>query len=165
MSSLLDREPKRGQIRADSLGTVRKKTKVYFDVLSLAMMELIFFIGSHMVLWFGFVTKTALLTHQCFSCCLECLHGAKAFSAPRTDAQQVGWGWARAWEESWLGQLTQTNHRDVLHCITSCSAIKMGWGAGVFQGVCCSGIVWAWVDWLMVIAFASLLFSLFPFTY
>lgn len=34
-------------------------------ILSLAGMELTFFIGSHMVLCFGFVTET----HQCFGCC------------------------------------------------------------------------------------------------
>ena len=32
-------------------------------------MELAFFIAAHMVLWFGFVTKTVLVTYQSFSYC------------------------------------------------------------------------------------------------
>lgn len=38
-------------------------------VLGLAGMELILFIAAHKVLCFRFVTKTALITHRCPSCC------------------------------------------------------------------------------------------------
>jgi len=37
--------------------------------LVLAGIELIFFMVAHMVLCFGFVTKTVFITHQCFSYC------------------------------------------------------------------------------------------------
>lgn len=45
---------------------------LYFNcilVLSLTAMELTFFIATSMVLHFGYVTKTALITHQCFDYC------------------------------------------------------------------------------------------------
>lgn len=38
-------------------------------ILGLAWLELIFFLAAGMVLCFGFVTKTMLITQQCFSCC------------------------------------------------------------------------------------------------
>jgi len=39
------------------------------DLLVLAGIELIFFIAAGMVLCFGFVIKTVLVTRQCFSYC------------------------------------------------------------------------------------------------
>lgn len=96
-------EPKTGQFRSSLLS---KRTKIYPDVQGLGAMELIFFIASHMVLCFGFVTKTALLTHRWFSYCSQCLLGTKAFPAPHADTQRLGWGWVRGWERAQLGQLT-----------------------------------------------------------
>jgi len=42
---------------------------VWVSVLGLAGMELILFITAGMVLCFGFVTRTMLITHRCFSFC------------------------------------------------------------------------------------------------
>lgn len=47
-------------------------------VLALAVRELIFFKVAHMVLSFGFVTKTVLITHGCFSCCSTVLTQCQA---------------------------------------------------------------------------------------
>ena len=69
ISSVLGCEPKMGQFRSRLTGYGKEENKNFPDVLGLAVMELIFFIASHMVLCFGFVTKTALLTHRCFSYC------------------------------------------------------------------------------------------------
>lgn len=38
--------------------------------------------------------------------------------------QQVGWGQARSWEWTQLGQLTPTDKTDTAHHIMSCSATK-----------------------------------------
>lgn len=37
--------------------------------LGLAGIELIFFLVAPMVLWFGFVTKTVVIAHDCLHCC------------------------------------------------------------------------------------------------
>lgn len=54
---------------------------VFITVLVLAGRELIFLFASHMVLCFGFVTKTVLITHNVLATAEQCLHRVKAFSA------------------------------------------------------------------------------------
>jgi len=48
-------------------------------VPDLAGMELTFFIAAHIVLRFGFVAKTVLITHQCFSFCRVALEQSQGF--------------------------------------------------------------------------------------
>lgn len=60
---------------------------------------LIFFIAAHMVLYFGFVTKTVVITHQCFVYCWPVLaqhQGSLSFSL--CPPQWEGWGCGREWK-------------------------------------------------------------------
>lgn len=72
-------------------------------VFGLAEMESIFFTAAHMVLYFGSVTKTVLVTHQCIGYCPAYLHSFLLFPIPFISYSQVGQGWARSWSgrSSW----------------------------------------------------------------
>jgi len=67
-------------------------------MLGFGRIELIFFIGDCMVLCFGFVMRTALMTQGCFSYCWTALaqhQGLSCFSAclaseQARDAQEAG---------------------------------------------------------------------------
>lgn len=62
-------------------------------------MELTFFIVTHMVLRFEFVTKLVLITHQCFGCGWAVLAQCEGFLLLCRQGMQ-------------LGQLTQIGQRD-----------------------------------------------------
>jgi len=76
-----------------------------------------------MVLFFAFVSKTVLLTHQYFGSTV--LHSIKAFCHPTCPPrlQQENWG-TRAWEGTQPGQLIQIGCRDVPNPMTFCSVTK-----------------------------------------
>lgn len=57
----------------------KEQSWMYPDVLGLAWVELVCFIAAHMVLSFGFVTKTMLLNTSVL-------------------ARQVSLGWVKSWE-------------------------------------------------------------------
>lgn len=78
-------------------------------------MELIFFISACMVLRFGFMTKTGLKAHQCFSYYKTASRPSLFLTLPAS--QQPG----GAHEP---GQLTPNGQRDALYHMTFCSAIK-----------------------------------------
>lgn len=79
-----------------------------------------------MVLCFGFVVKMGLITQGYFG---YCLHNVKAFSLsssalpPLCLLPQTRLGVGKRVGETQLGQLTQTDRRDVLCHIVTCSAI------------------------------------------
>lgn len=87
-------------------------------------MNLIFFTAAHIVLYFGFVTKIALVTHWCFGCCPTYLHSFLffPFSIPQVGqgGQEAGGNTAADWR--WVKGYSVP--------YGSCSAIKMGglWG-------------------------------------
>jgi len=58
--------PKRGRQNCYNQPQTFHKNPV---VLDLSGTELTFFTAAHMVLWFGFVVKKVLITHQRFGCC------------------------------------------------------------------------------------------------
>lgn len=82
-----------------------------------------------MVLYFWFVTKTALVTHWCFHCCSAYLH---SFLFPPFSIPQIGQG---GQEAEGTQQLTQDEQRDILCHMASCSAIKMNNAINGFGGV------------------------------
>lgn len=93
-------------------------------------MELIFFIAAHMVLCLRFVTKTVLITHQCFGSCWTVLAQCQGFLClllwpPRALAV----GWAGSWDVTQLGQLTRVNQRDIVYHMTLYSPIKLAWAS------------------------------------
>lgn len=79
-------------------------------MLFLAGIKVNFFIVACMVLRFGFVVKTALITHQCFTL-FTCF--TLTYTVPRPCLllallhQQVGWACRRSLEGMQLGQLTR----------------------------------------------------------
>lgn len=96
-------------------------------VLGLAGMDLTFLLADSMVLYFGFATKTMLVTHQCFvyyyMVLVQC-QGFPFFPLCPTP-QWVGWDQARNWKRTQTGQLTQIDQRDIPCHVMSCSAIKL----------------------------------------
>jgi len=77
-----------------------------------------------MGLRFGFVTKT-VDNIVVFWLLLSSTYTVSRLSLfPILDPLMNRLGWARSWEGTWLGQMTQTDCRDVLCQITACSAIK-----------------------------------------
>ena len=64
------------------------------SILGLAGMELIFFIAAGMMLCFVFVSKTALITHECCGCCWVVLAQCQGFlfSHPAPTASGPGVG-------------------------------------------------------------------------
>lgn len=81
--------------------------------------SLFFFITASTVLYFRFVTKTVLVTHQCFrwGVLTQCqdLHGLLLLPAP----QQM------AWEGTQTGKLTKTDQELAPCHVTACFAIKL----------------------------------------
>ena len=66
-----------------------------YIVLVSAVTQLILFIASGMMPFFGLKRKATLIPHQCFSCCWLVLYRAKAVSASQLFVlfcQQEGWG-------------------------------------------------------------------------
>lgn len=59
------------------------------------------------------------------------------FSFPTLLPEQVGWGWARSWEGTQWGQLTQIGKHDILYHAMLCSGVKV---EGRWRKVC----VWGW---------------------
>lgn len=87
--------------------------------LSVAGMELILFKAACMVLCFGFVTKTALVTHQCFGYCPAVpaqhqhflLFPYSAAQQRHQGGQEAGWGHS---QDRWPKQSTGMLHTDHL---------------------------------------------------
>lgn len=85
----------------------------------------------------------------------QSLHSINAFSVSHSAPhKQVCWVWARGWEGTQLGQLTQTDQSDFPYRVTSCSAITLL--GELFQSSQRSGNGWAMVSWWWVTDFASL---------
>ena len=81
-------------------------------VLGLARMGLSFFAAARIMLCSGFVTKTALITHQCFAYCWTVLaqhQGLLCFSL--CAFKWAGCGWARGWQGAQPRLLTWTGQR------------------------------------------------------
>ena len=82
-------------------------------VLGLAEMELIFPIAALIALCFVVVARKVLITHQFL---VSTQHQGCLSNIPPSP---VGWGWAGSWEGTQLGQLTQTDQRDIPDRMTS----------------------------------------------
>lgn len=54
---------------ASVMGLLKAKNSKITCALVLVGIDLIIFIVAYMVLYFGFVTKAVLITHQCFRYC------------------------------------------------------------------------------------------------
>lgn len=89
-------------------------------------MEVTLFTAAQMVLRFGFVSRTELLTHPCFGSCCSACTASRFHLSPLHPLQQVGQGWARCREGTQLGHLARTDQRDTPGHATSCSATKTG---------------------------------------
>ena len=97
-------------------------------------MEVTFLIAACMMLYFRFMTKIVLITHQCFGYCQAVLaqHAGVLgwaffgiFFFPLHSASQwVGWEYAQSWKRTWSWELTWTDQRDVPYHTTLSSAIK-----------------------------------------
>lgn len=84
------------------------------------------FTAAHIVLCFGFVTKTVLVTHRCFSYCQIVIaqhQGLLCFSLCTPGSRL---GVHKKCGGTQPGQLTWMDHRDILHHITLWSVIKLG---------------------------------------
>lgn len=75
------------------------------------------------MLCFKSVTKTELITHQCFIV-EQYLQSTVLF--PTVSPQQVGWVWTRDWEGTQLGQLIPTGQRDIQYCVRKNCGGKKG---------------------------------------
>lgn len=142
-----------GQGPSFFLNQIKKFILIYCIPL---VVELIFFIVSCTVLYFGCVTKPALPA----DCAQQCLHSAKASSAPHPDTQ---WG-VGCGQGAGGGTAGTVGLRDSLCYTRSCSALKTGDGEGgcsrslLLEG--CLGI-----NWLVAIAFSLLVFHGFIFIF
>lgn len=58
-------------------------------------MEVTLFTAAQMVLRFGFVSRTVLVTHPCFGSCCSACTASRFHLSPLHPLQQVGQGWAR----------------------------------------------------------------------
>lgn len=117
-----------------------------FFVLDLAGTDLVFFLPACMVLCFAFVTKTILVTHQCFICCWTVLAQHQVFllfplcplSEWTGDRQKAGrrhsWG-------SWPKQTKAIFHASCPGCL---SKVAVAWGL--------TGHLFAWEggEWLLL---------------
>lgn len=107
--------------------TKKTKTSRFFffffkhAMLDLAGMELIFFTADHMVLGFGCVTTTVLITRQCFRHCWTLLRVSRPSPFLTLSPLWVAYGWTRGWEGTQLGQLT----KEVFHTLVSRLAIRL----------------------------------------
>lgn len=110
----------------DKWGPKRPKPQDFFfffkhAMLDLAGMELIFFTADHMVLGFGCVTTTVLITRQCFRHCWTLLRVSRPSPFLTLSPLWVAYGWTRGWEGTQLGQLT----KEVFHTLVSRLAIRL----------------------------------------
>lgn len=69
--------------------------------------------GSSVVLCFGLVPKTVLITHRFLVITEQCLHSLKLFAAVRAAILWVGWGCTRNLEGTLPGQLTPADPSNV----------------------------------------------------
>lgn len=138
----------------------------YEQVLVLAGVEFVFFIVAHIMIYFGFVTRT-VITHRCLSYCWAVLaqhQGLFCFlrcpgSKDAGGAQETETGQAR-----WPGQVTPSDQSDIPCHMTSCLAIKDGekekgrqniWSHGIYlpklplrmMEPCFSGSGWTSACW------------------
>lgn len=88
--------------------------------VTLCVMELTFFTAAHIVLWFGYVAKPELITHQCLSSCWRMLAQPQSFLlfllCPLESGKNLGGDTARtaAWTCcSRCGQSLQVSHRGI----------------------------------------------------
>lgn len=77
-----------------------------------------------MVLCFGLVTKTVLITHIFLVTAEQCLNSLKVYPAVCGAIPRVGWGCTRNWERILPGPLTPADKRNDLYHTTSRSGIK-----------------------------------------
>lgn len=124
-------------LKMTSTQTIFSRT-IYTGALLVARTELFFFLVILMNPCFGFMMKTALIQAALSAIVKQCLHkwGLLCFSQPTSEEA----GGAQP------GQLTP-------HCMTSCSARKIGGKAGGYH---CSGTVKALVNWWQGISFGLL---------
>lgn len=86
-------------------------------------MELGFFVEASVVLFFGFITKTTLITNQCFSYCWTKL--------TQHVTQGEGWVWARGWERTHLGHLSWADQRVYYSIPCNLMLSNSNWGEDV----------------------------------
>lgn len=169
------RQPKHCLFRPyGSIPTNSEGYSCILSVLDLAGREFLFFTEACMVPSFGFVTKRALITHQCLCCCwtvfTQC-QGLLHFSPCPTPVRRLAC--PKGWEGMQPGQLT----KGILHTVVtpSCSAITLWWYATRCQGLVTSaqGLSGHWLAGGEMIAFESLVglcfvvlfvFSIFSFS-
>lgn len=98
------------------------------------------------------------------------LHIAKDFSSTHAVLPERRLECTRSWEGTDPVLLIQTDQRDVLYHIKSCSAIKVGEKMGRVGHCCCVGAGWALIRWwqgmalcttLSVYSFISIIFPSF----
>lgn len=138
-------------------------------------MESAFLIASHMLLCFGFVSKTVLVGNI-LAFTAPCLHSTEVFSFSHSVSfpprQQAGWEWERRWEGSQPEQLIQTGQWDIQCCVNIMHSNK-NWSREKkrdfyfdFQGGLCSELVghlFTYRRWWGI--FFALLILLFSFFY
>lgn len=116
------------QLKPSSYQVTQMMASVCISVMVccfLAGIKLTFFIISCMVLYFGFVMKTVLITHQSFNCHWAVLIQHQGLSWLL--CHQGGWGGCRrSWEVMPPGQLPLSDQRGVPYCMTLCSTINRG---------------------------------------
>lgn len=123
-------------------------------VLDLAGMELTFFIGVRMVSYFGFVAKTVLITHQCFSFCWMVL------------AENQGFLRHSFCHSSRCGGEQETadtcNERDIPQHITSYSVIKRLVCSSKSSNCCKTGwaLICIWVKRWVIASSLAFVFSI-----
>ena len=70
------------------------------------------------------VASKVLITHRCCGCCWAVLAPHQGCLPNIPTPPPVGWGWARSWEGTQPGQLTQTPEKGYSMPYDICSAIK-----------------------------------------
>lgn len=153
------RQPKHCLFRPyGSIPTNSEGYSCILSVLDLAGREFLFFTEACMVPSFGFVTKRALITHQCLCCCwtvfTQC-QGLLHFSLCPTPVRRLacpkrlGGNAARTADQ---GDITYRGNTP------TCSAITLWWYATRCQGLVTSaqGLSGHWLAGGEMIAFASL---------
>lgn len=95
-------------------------------LIGLAAIELVFFVGACMVLYFVFLMKVVVITHQCCSCCRAALAQCQGLfvleallvllGQQGTEIVQVAEGGRKSADLDW--------QRDIPYHMVSCSAVK-----------------------------------------